>query len=116
MFTLTVNGVFSFQDQNLKHICEWKGYTMPIVVYCHILSAITLIYIWSQRIIDPVRPVANRLHSEQYHTVSFTNSWKKNQDSDALKFYFDLTETYNPVCSQRKGDSLNEKLRTEILE
>lgn len=45
MFTLTVNSVFSFQDQNLKHICEWKGYTMPIVVYCHILSAITLIYI-----------------------------------------------------------------------
>lgn len=40
---------------------------------------------------------------------------EKNQESAALKIYFDLTETYNLACSQRKGDSMNEKLSTRIF-
>lgn len=60
--------------------------------------------------------MAKRLLSEQYHTVSFTNFWKKNQESAASKFYFDLTETYNLSCSQSKGDSTNKKMSTRILQ
>lgn len=79
-------------------------------------SVVTWHYFYSCWIVNAVRSLANRLHSEQYHIVSFTNTWKKIIMCQLLwSITFVVTVTYSLACRQRKGDTKNEKNECQKL-
>lgn len=89
---------------------EQTGYKIPIVLWYNIF------FFYGHGIINAVRSLANRLHSEHHHIDSFTNTWKKIMCQMLWSITSDVTVTYNSLaCSQRKGDSKNEKNECQKL-